>query len=60
MKSTKWVNSAKRRRIQDKFRDKLCRLTGYDFDCCASTGEILKQARQDRNSRAAFYTFVAC
>lgn len=48
MKSSKWLNSAKRRRIQAKFRAKLCALLGWPVDCAATTGEILQSARKAR------------
>jgi len=46
MKSSKWVNSAARRRNQAKYRRVLCRLLGCPIDSCYSTGELLRDARQ--------------
>lgn len=46
MKSSKWVNSAARRRNQAKYRRALCRLLGCPIDSCYSTGELLRDARR--------------
>ena len=48
MKSSKWVNSAARRRCHAKFRQALCRMLGCSIDSCYSTGELLRDARQLR------------
>lgn len=48
MKSSKWINSAKRRRIQAKFRRNLCRILRCPVDSCYSTGELLRDARLAR------------
>lgn len=51
MKTFKWLNSAKRRRIHAKFRSKLCRMLNCPFDSCFTTGELLQDARDERTSR---------
>ena len=48
MKSSKWVNSAKRRLVHAKFRRNLCRILGCQVDSCYSTGELLRDARLAR------------
>lgn len=50
MKSSKWLNSAKRRRIQAKFRRHLCRILKCPVDSCYTTGELLRDARALRGA----------
>jgi hypothetical protein len=52
MKSSKWVNSAKRRRVQAKFRHNLCRILSCPVDSCYTTGELLRDARLARQAAA--------
>jgi hypothetical protein len=52
MKSSKWVNSAKRRRVQAKFRRNPCRILGWPVDYCSTTSEILQSARRARSAAA--------
>jgi hypothetical protein len=51
--SSKWINSAKRRRVHAKFRRHLCRILGCPMDSCYSTGELLRDARRERDERRA-------
>lgn len=46
--STKWQNSAARRRVHAKFRRNLCAILGCPVDSCYSTGELLRDARAAR------------
>lgn len=46
MQSTKWVNSAARRRAHAKFRRHVCRIAGVPFDSCATTGELVAALRE--------------
>lgn len=48
MHTSKWINSAARRRAHAKFRRHLCRILGCPFDSCYSTGELLRDARANR------------
>ena len=49
MKSSKWLNSAERRRIHAKFRAKLCAMLNCPIDSCFTTGELLRDARLQRD-----------
>lgn len=53
MKSSKWLNSAKRRRIQAKFRRHLCRILQCPVDSCFTTSELLRDARAERKSQGS-------
>lgn len=53
MMTRKWQNSAARRRTHAKFRAKLCAMVGYPVDCCATTGEVLQDARRLRDEEYA-------
>lgn len=46
MKDFKWINSAKRRRIHQKFRAHLCRFLNCPFDSAFTTSELWRDARQ--------------
>lgn len=48
MMSTKWQNSAARRRCHAKFRAKLCRILSAPIDSCYTTSELLRDARAAR------------
>lgn len=48
MKSSKWINSAMRRRIHAKFRRHVCRIAGVPFESCATTGELLAAIKTER------------
>lgn len=50
--SSKWANSAARRRCHAKFRRKLCLILNLRIDCAGSTGELLRWARELRASSA--------
>lgn len=51
--TTKWQNSAARRRAHAKFRKHLCRILGCPVDSCYTTGELLRDARAERAARRA-------
>ena len=46
MKSSEWINSAKRRRCHAKFRRHLCRILKCPIDSCYTTSELHRDARQ--------------
>lgn len=48
--SSKWINSAKRRRCHAKFRRNLCRILRCPVDSWYGTGELLRDARQARHT----------
>jgi hypothetical protein len=49
MQTSKWINSAARRRVHAKFRAKLCELLGCPIDSCFTTGELLRDAKAVRS-----------
>lgn len=49
--SSKWLNSAKRRRCHAKHRAKLCRMLGWHVDCIATVGEMRQELRDRRGRR---------
>ena len=51
--SSKWINSAARRRCHAKFRRHLCRILGCPVDSCYSTGELHRDARKEREQARA-------
>lgn len=54
MKDFKWINSAKRRRIHQKFRRHLCRFLNCPFDSCFTTSELWRDARELQKAGALF------
>ena len=54
--STKWQNSAARRRCHAKYRAALCRILNCPIDSCYTTGELRRDARaaqqEERRERA--------
>lgn len=52
MKSSKWLNSAKRRRLHLKQRARLAGILGWPVDCVATTGEMLQTLRASRSAPA--------
>lgn len=51
MKTSKWINSAKRARVQAKFRRNVCRILGCPVDSCYTIGELLRDARAERGAK---------
>lgn len=51
MKSSKWINSAARRRNQLKYRRHLCRILGCPIDSCYTTGELRRDAYRERGAK---------
>jgi hypothetical protein len=45
MMSTKWANSAARRRCHAKYRAALCRILNCPVDSCYTTSELARDAR---------------
>jgi hypothetical protein len=44
--SSKWINSAARRRLHLAQRARLARILGWPVDCVASTGEMIQTLRE--------------
>jgi hypothetical protein len=44
--SSKWINSAARRRLHANQRARLARMLGWHIDCIATTREMLQTLRE--------------